>query len=86
MAFKADSDDPRTSLSYKLKKLAAFKGARVLCTDPYVQDPDLLPLDEVIQQSDILIVAAPHRDYHALPLNGQEVVDIWGLLGRGIVL
>jgi UDP-N-acetyl-D-mannosaminuronic acid dehydrogenase len=86
MAFKAESDDSRTSLSYKLKKLAAFKGARVLCTDPYVRDPDLLPLDEVIQRSDILIVAAPHRAYQALPLDGQEVVDIWGLRGRGIVL
>ena len=30
MAFKGDSDDPRSSLSYKLKKLAGFKGARVL--------------------------------------------------------
>jgi UDP-N-acetyl-D-mannosaminuronic acid dehydrogenase len=86
MAFKGESDDSRTSLSYKLKKLAAFKGARVLCTDPYVSDPDLVPLSEVIEQSDILIVAAPHRAYHALPLDGQEVVDIWGLLGRGIVL
>ncbi|HKV30296.1 MAG TPA: nucleotide sugar dehydrogenase [Candidatus Dormibacteraeota bacterium] len=86
MAFKGESDDSRTSLSYKLKKLAAFKGARVLCTDPYVRDPDLLPLDHVVEQSDILIVAAPHRAYHALPVDGQEVVDIWGVLGRGIVL
>src|SRR5437016_13119333 len=29
MAFKGDSDDPRASLSYKVRKLAAFKGARV---------------------------------------------------------
>src|SRR2546430_3043215 len=45
MAFKGESDDPRSSLSYKVKKLAAFKGARVLCTDPYVSDPSLVSVE-----------------------------------------
>lgn len=86
MAFKAESDDPRSSLSYKLKKLATFKGARVLCTDPYVQDPTLRPLDEVLEEADVLIVAAPHHLYRAIELDGREVVDIWDVLGRGIRL
>ncbi len=86
MAFKGESDDPRTSLSYKLKKLAAFKGARVLCTDPYVPDPDLRPLPEVLNESDVLIIAAPHQAYTKLDLNSHEVVDIWGWLGDGIQL
>ena len=37
MAFKAESDDTRSSLSYKLKRLLRFRAARVLCTDPYAQ-------------------------------------------------
>jgi UDP-N-acetyl-D-mannosaminuronic acid dehydrogenase len=42
MAFKGGSDDIRASLSYKLKRLLAFKAEQVLCTDPYVTaDPDL---------------------------------------------
>ena len=41
MAFKAESDDARASLSYKLRKLLAWAGARVLCTDPYVRDDRL---------------------------------------------
>jgi UDP-N-acetyl-D-mannosaminuronic acid dehydrogenase len=86
MAFKADTDDPRSSLSYKLKKLATFKGARVLCTDPYVQDPSLRPLDEVLKEADVLIVGAPHHAYHSMELNGREIVDIWGVLGHGIRL
>jgi len=86
MAFKAESDDPRSSLSYKLKKLAAFKGARVLCTDPYVQDPELRPMDEVVNESEILIIGAPHHAYRTLQLNGREIVDIWDCLGRGIHL
>ena len=36
MAFKGESDDIRSSLSYKLKRLLRFKADRVLCADPYV--------------------------------------------------
>jgi len=86
MAFKGESDDPRTSLSYKLKKLAGFKGARVLCHDPYVPDPDLQPLDTVLKESDVVIVAAPHKMYSQLSFDGREVVDIWASLGNAIRL
>src|SRR5216683_7452685 len=78
MAFKGESDDPRASLSYKVRKLAQFKGAKVICTDPYVPDPSFEPLDKVLSESDVLVVGAPHRAYRELELDGREVVDIWG--------
>jgi len=81
MAFKGESDDPRASLSYKVRKLAAFKGARVLCTDPYVRDSSFVELDAVLKQSDVLVIGAPHRAYRQLELNGRDVVDIWGITG-----
>jgi UDP-N-acetyl-D-mannosaminuronic acid dehydrogenase len=81
MAFKGESDDPRASLSYKLRKLAAFKGARVLCTDPYVHDPSFVPLDRVVKDSDIIVIAAPHKAYRKLNLSQREVVDVWGITG-----
>lgn len=84
MAFKGNSDDARTSLSYKLKKLAAFRGAHVLTTDPYVPDPDLRPIDEVVRRSDVIFIGAPHSVYRSLDLDGREVVDIWGVTGKGI--
>jgi UDP-N-acetyl-D-mannosaminuronic acid dehydrogenase len=84
MAFKGESDDPRSSLSYKLKKLATFRGARVLCTDPFIDDPDFVPLEHVIQEADILILAAPHKAYRDLRVDGRELIDIWGLTPRGI--
>ncbi len=86
MAFKAESDDSRASLSYKLRKLLAWAGARVLCTDPYVKDARLVPLEAVLDQADVLILGVPHRAYRDLELGDREVVDIWGALGRGIVL
>jgi len=86
MAFKGESDDSRASLSYKLRKLLIWAGARVVCTDPYVVDDRLTTLDCVLEESDILILGAPHRAYSALPIGGRDVVDIWGALGDGIRL
>jgi len=81
MAFKGESDDPRASLSYKLRKLAVFKGAHVMCTDPYIHDESFQPLEKVLRESDILVIAAPHKAYKSLELDGREVVDIWGITG-----
>jgi UDP-N-acetyl-D-mannosaminuronic acid dehydrogenase len=81
MAFKGDSDDPRASLRYKLRKLAQFKGARVICTDPYIVDETFEPLDRVLRESDVLVIGAPHRAYRGLTVGGKEVVDIWGITG-----
>jgi UDP-N-acetyl-D-mannosaminuronic acid dehydrogenase len=84
MAFKGGSDDIRSSLSYKLKRILAFKAGGVLCTDPYVTaDPALRPLEEVISQSDLLVVAAPHPEYREL-VTDKPVADIWNILGHGV--
>jgi UDP-N-acetyl-D-mannosaminuronic acid dehydrogenase len=86
MAFKGGSDDIRSSLSYKLKRLLEFKAERVLCTDPCVTtDPDLLPLDEVMSQADLVIIAAPHPEYEGLETT-KPVADIWNVLGKGVVV
>ncbi|HEY0462899.1 MAG TPA: UDP binding domain-containing protein, partial [Polyangiaceae bacterium] len=80
MAFKAESDDIRSSLSYKLRKLLRFQAREVLSTDPFVtNDPELLPLEEVISRSDLLILCAPHRAYRDLDLRGTPLVDIWNM-------
>jgi len=84
MAFKAGSDDTRSSLSYKLKRILSFKAREVLCTDPYVTtDPALVPLEEVLARADLLIIAAPHEDYREL-VTDLPVADVWGLLGTGV--
>jgi len=82
MAFKADSDDVRSSLSYKLKRILEFRALEVLCTDPYVEDARLLPLDKVLATADVFIIAAPHRDYAGIRTD-KPVVDVWNLLGNG---
>jgi UDP-N-acetyl-D-mannosaminuronic acid dehydrogenase len=85
MGFKAESDDPRDSLSYKLKRILRFKAAGVLTTDPHVaSDPELLPIDQVLQRADLLVIGAPHRAYAGLQPT-QPVVDIWDLYGNGVL-
>ena len=86
MAFKAESDDPRASLSYKLRKLLVWAGAEVLATDPYVPDARLVPLETVLATSEILILGAPHALYRGLDVGGRDVVDVWGVMGGGIRL
>jgi UDP-N-acetyl-D-mannosaminuronic acid dehydrogenase len=83
MAFKAESDDIRSSLSYRLKRILAFKAKRVLCTDPYVTiDPDLAPLQQVLDQSDLLVIGAPHDTYREIKTD-LPIVDLTNLRGRG---
>jgi len=83
MAYKAESDDPRFSLSYKLKKILMFRAKAVLTTDPYVKtDADLLGLDEVTRRSDVLILCVPHKAYRDLNLEQKVVVDIWNYLRK----
>jgi UDP-N-acetyl-D-mannosaminuronic acid dehydrogenase len=79
MAFKGDSDDKRESLSYKLRKLLALEAKEVLCTDPYVQDASLVPLQDAINGADIIVFGAPHSVYYSLSIpQGKQIVDVWG--------
>ncbi len=85
MAFKADSDDNRDSLSYKLKKVLQFKAKKVLCHDPHVRnDPSLVDLDTVLKEADLLVVGAPHSQYQNLDTT-LPIIDIWGSVRPGSV-
>jgi UDP-N-acetyl-D-mannosaminuronic acid dehydrogenase len=87
MAFKADIDDTRASLSYKVKKALLSHAAAVLTTDPFVTtDPELLPLDDVIERSDLLVLCAPHAAYREHHFAGKPVVDVWGFLENANVI
>jgi len=83
MAFKGNNDDPRESLSYKLKKELEIEADTVLCHDPYVQDPRFVPLDAVKEKADIVVLAAPHSDYKDETWDGKVVIDMWNFYGKG---
>ena len=88
MSFKAGSDDIRSSLSYKLRRVLKFKAKAVLGTDPYVSedtDDTLLPLDLVLEKADILVIATPHPEYRGIRTD-KPVADVWNLLGNGVLV
>jgi len=87
MAFKANIDDTRSSLSYKLKKALMSSAREVLTADPFVTtDPAILPLDVVVERSDLLILCTPHTAYKTADLKGKPVVDVWGFLENANVV
>jgi UDP-N-acetyl-D-mannosaminuronic acid dehydrogenase len=86
MAYKGGSDDIRSSLSYKLKRILRFKAKAVLCTDPFVKDdPDLVPLERVLAEADLVIVGTPHPQYAGLELD-VPVVDVWNVIGDTVLV
>jgi UDP-N-acetyl-D-mannosaminuronic acid dehydrogenase len=86
MAFKSATDDIRSSLAYRLKRILACTAGAVYCTDPHVTvDASLLPLGDVVDRSDLLIIAAPHAEYAGLATD-KPVVDIWNIRGRGVLV
>lgn len=81
MAFKAEVDDIRQSLSYKLGKILRFSCREVLYSDEYAQDPTFIAKEELVARSDVVIVGVPHRAYQELHIPSDKlVVDLWGVL------
>jgi UDP-N-acetyl-D-mannosaminuronic acid dehydrogenase len=84
MAFKANNDDKRESLSYKLKKILEIEAKKVLCSDVYIDEKDFVTPAEVISHSDIIILATPHKEYRNLVVDKSKIlVDIWNFYGEG---
>jgi UDP-N-acetyl-D-mannosaminuronic acid dehydrogenase len=87
MAFKADVDDKRSSLSYKLKKILSFEAKKVLCSDLYIEESGFVSTEELLRDSDVIIVGAPHREYRTLRFPADKiVVDVWNTSGKGCVI
>jgi len=81
MSFKSESDDPRDSLSYKLRKLLTLECHRVLCHDPYVKDSSFVPLETMLAESEVLFVGTPHKRYRNLHIPpGRLLIDVWNIV------
>ena len=63
MTNSADSDDPKSSLSYKLRKSLYYKNYEVACYDPYL--PEYSDSGS-LYNADALILMTPHKDFASL--------------------
>ncbi|HKG63846.1 MAG TPA: nucleotide sugar dehydrogenase [Solirubrobacteraceae bacterium] len=93
LAFKADTDDERDSLSHKLIRLLERELADVAVHDPVVATPTS-GFEEAIGDADVVIVATNHSAFsrpQALRAVAERagadclVVDPWNALGTGQV-
>ena len=51
----------------------------MVCCDPYVADPSLIPVEEAISRADTIIIGVPHTLYRGLEIPASKtVVDVWG--------
>jgi UDP-N-acetyl-D-mannosaminuronic acid dehydrogenase len=81
MAFKADVDDIRDSLSYKLGKVLRFHGASVCYSDEFAKDPTFITKEQLVASSDVVVVGVPHSAYRELIVPARvHVVDLWGVI------
>jgi UDP-N-acetyl-D-mannosaminuronic acid dehydrogenase len=76
MTFKANNDDIRESLAFKLRKVLEIRRAKVICSDPYLADS--MPLQEALDKADGIILGVPHNEYLKLNIS-KPYVDCWGI-------
>jgi UDP-N-acetyl-D-mannosaminuronic acid dehydrogenase len=95
LAFKANCDDVRDSLAFKLRKILKIRARKVLCADSRINREhvlrhveslhanELVDTDALIEKSDVIVVGVPHSEYRSVDLKGKPVIDIWNMLGKG---
>ena len=87
MAFKANNDDIRASLSYRVRKMLQMRASKVLSSDPFVKnDSTLVTVEELMEDSDIVIICTPHDVYRDLDFRDKLLVDVWNTQGNGLVI
>jgi len=83
LAFKADIDDARDSLSFKLIKLFKKNKLKVVFSDEYIKHPNCIKKEKLIKISDIIILATPHKAYYKIKFpKNKKIIDTWGILEK----
>ncbi|MFV0493659.1 nucleotide sugar dehydrogenase [Mycobacterium sp.] len=84
MTFKADCDDTRDSLSFKLRHLLMLEAKEVIRHDPFLEGTDYYPLNTVLERADVIVVGVPHSEYRGLRIPpGTIIEDVWGCVDEG---
>jgi UDP-N-acetyl-D-mannosaminuronic acid dehydrogenase len=78
VAFKAETDDIRDSLSIELVQKLKEKKFKVIYSDVYYKDERSLDTKYLIKKSNIIIIGAPHKQYKKIifPKN-KYLINIW---------
>jgi len=81
LAFKADSDDIRGSLSYRLIKILKKNQFKVLYSDPYVNYKNKVSEKKLISKSKVIIIGTNHSKYKRIKIpKDKELIDLSGFI------
>ena len=81
LAFKGETDDIRDSLAIKLlNKLKKLK-LKILTSDEYFKNQNNISKKQLIKNSNIIIIGAPHNSYKKIKINkSKKLIDIWNIV------
>ena len=83
LSFKADIDDTRDSLSFKLHKILKKKCKNVLVSDEHYVHTEGITKETLIKKSNIIILAVPHKEYKNLKFPKKKIIiDTWGIIKK----
>lgn len=78
VAFKAETDDIRDSLSVVLMKKLDRLYLKYIYSDVYYHDKKCLDTKALINKSDIIIIGAPHKIYKKINFPKNKIlIDVW---------
>lgn len=93
-AFKANIDDPRESLSFKVKKALEREGAKVVMHDPLITKYKS-DLDDVLHNANLVFIATKH-DYYLKNLSRERIknkaskncliCDVWNIFSTNKIV
>lgn len=98
MAFKAEIDDIRESLSFKVRKAFLREHARVVLHDPFVKKYVYQKIETdwrlAVKNADIVFIGTNHNQYKDIKLKELKtlvkkncfVCDVWNVFGTGKIL
>ena len=83
VAFKPENDDIRDSLPMKLVKILKRKKINVIYSDDYYISKDTCKKNDLISNSDIIIIGTAHKSYRKLKFKKKQVIiDIGGFFEK----
>ena len=76
MTFKGNVDDFRDSLSFNLLEILRKVAKNVICSDALLQKEYFVSENQLLEDSDVIIIATPHDQYRAI-ITEKPIIDIW---------
>lgn len=98
VAFKAEIDDVRASLSFKARKALLRERMKVVLHDPYVKEQANLQIEKDvykgIEGASVIFIGTNHKEYKSLDMRRIKslakknciVCDVWNVLGTGKIV